>query len=226
MTFMRRNDWMIPAGLVLLSIIPAVGGLVRMQQLAQGAAGMTPDNARFFTSPVLIIAHVMAAIPFALLGAFQFWPTFRKKNRVWHRGAGRLLVLLGLVVAITGLWMTLAYPWAPNDGLPTYVERLVFGSIMLFSMLMGIDAIRRRNFKLHGEWMLRAYAVGMGAGTQVITHVPFFLLVGQPGVVARGWLMGSAWVINLVIAEWLILRMRAARVTARPPRNARAQVFA
>ena len=222
MTSARRYDWMIPASLVLLSFVPAIGGVVRLHQLA-GGAPITPANARFFASPALIVVHIVAAVPFSILGAFQFWAAFRRKNRPWHRAAGKLLVVLGLVVAVSGLWMTLVYPWAPNDGAPTYIERLVFGSIMLASMLLGVDAIRRRDFKTHGDWMLRAYAIGMGAGTQVITHMPFFILVGEPGVTARGWLMGSAWVINMVVAEWLIHRARVARASVvRAPRSAQA----
>ena len=64
--------------------------------------------------------------------------------------------------------------------------------------------------------MIRGYAIGLGAGTQVLTHVPWFLLVGQPGEVARAVLMGAGWVINLVVAEWIIRKQpaRSSVVTA------------
>ncbi len=55
--------------------------------------------------------------------------------------------------------------------------------------------------------MIRAYAIGMGAGTQVLTHLPWFILMDvKPGETARGIMMGAAWVINLTIAEWIIRR--------------------
>jgi hypothetical protein len=38
--------------------------------------------------------------------------------------------------------------------------------------LLGIEAILARSFTAHGEWMLRAYALGLGASTQVLTHLP------------------------------------------------------
>ena len=75
---------------------------------------------------------------------------------------------------------------------------------------MNLYAIRRRDFASHGAWMTRAYAIGMGAGTQVLTHLPWFVLVGTPGESARTFLMGAGWVINVVVAEWII-RSRDAR---------------
>jgi hypothetical protein len=54
--------------------------------------------------------------------------------------------------------------------------------------------------------MTRAYAIGMGAETQVLTHLPWFILVGKPGESERAALMGAGWVINLVVAEWVIRR--------------------
>jgi hypothetical protein len=54
--------------------------------------------------------------------------------------------------------------------------------------------------------MIRAYATGLGAGTQVVTHLFWLLLVGQPTGFSRAVLMGAGWVINLAVAEWIIRR--------------------
>jgi hypothetical protein len=59
--------------------------------------------------------------------------------------------------------------------------------------------------------MMRAYAIGLGAGTQVLTHLPWFILFGKPGESSRAVLMAAGWVINLAVAEWVI-RRRPARV--------------
>ena len=55
---------------------------------------------------------------------------------------------------------------------------------------------------------MRAYALGIGAGTQALTQLPWLLLFGAPDDLTRAWLMGAAWVINLAAAEWLIWRRR------------------
>jgi hypothetical protein len=120
---------------------------------------------------------------------------------------GRLLLPCAATVAVTGLWMTLTYPWPAGDGWLLYAERLVVGSAMLLSVALGIIAIGRRQFVRHGEWMIRAYALGMGAGTQVLTHLPWFLLSDvAPGETPRAVMMGLGWLVNVVVAEWIIRR--------------------
>lgn len=210
----RRPDWRNPALLILLTLVPAIAGTGRLVELASGAA-ITEANARFFAAPLPVVLHILSVIPYAILGALQFAPGFRRRHRVWHRTAGKALLVLGLVAASSGLWMTLTYPWPVGDGVAVYVERLVFGSIMLFALVRAALAIPRREFVSHGEWMTRAYAIGLGAGTQVLTHLPWFLLVGKPGETARGVFMGAGWVINVVFAEWLIRRQRARRAPSR-----------
>lgn len=202
-TTSKRADWLVPAGLIVLNLVPAVGGVARMTELATGGP-MTPENARFFEAPLPVLLHILSAIVFGLLGALQFSPALRRRS---HRAAARILVPSALLVAGTGLWMTLTYPWPAGDGVLVYVERLVFGTAMLACTVLGVEAIRRRDFAEHGAWMTRAYAIGLGAGTQVLTHLPWFLLMdAAPGELARGVMMGSAWVINLAVVEWILGR--------------------
>jgi len=204
-TASRRSDWLVPAGLVLLSLVPAIAGTSRLAQLASGAE-VTPANARFFAMPLPVVLHILTAIPFSIIGAFQFAPAFRRRNRGWHRAAGRVLVVCGMGAALSGLWMAHSYPWPEGDGEILYVLRLVFGSAMALSILFGIDAIRRRDFATHGIWMARAYAIGLGAGTQVLTHLPWFVLVGKPDELSRAVMMGAGWVINLMVVELALAR--------------------
>ena len=206
----RRREWMLPVGLIVLSLVPAVAGMARLAELAGGAV-ITAANARFFATPLPVVLHIISVIPYAIVGALQFAPAFRRRHREWHRAAGRVLVVLGLTAALTGLWMAHYYPWPAGDGVVLYAERLVLGSAMTMSIVMALDAIRRRKYTAHGEWMMRGYAIGMGAGTQVLTHMPYFLLVGKPDESTRAVLMGAGWVINVVVAEWIIRRQSSRR---------------
>lgn len=204
--------------IIAVSLVPAIAGTMRLEELARGAK-VTVDNARFIRAPWPVTLHILAVVPFSILGALQLAPIFRARFPAWHRGVGRLLVLAGVMAALSGLWMTLSYPWPAGDGVAVYVMRLIAGSVMLLSIAISVMAIARRDFETHGRWMLRAYAMGMGAATQVLTHVPWFILVGQPSEGRRSVLMGSAWVINALIAEWLIIasgrrqRQRVQRVS-------------
>jgi len=204
-----RKDWLIPAGLIALSLVPALAGTARLAQLASGAH-ITPENARFFASPLPVVLHIPAVVVYSMLGALQFSPGFRRRHRAWHRASGYMLAPLGLVAALTGLWMAQTYAWPPGDGQIVYVERLIVGTAMVLCIGLGLHAIRRRDFASHGDWMTRAYAIGLGAGTQVLTHLPWFILVDlKPGKLPRGIMMGAGWAINMVVAEWIIRRRRA-----------------
>jgi uncharacterized membrane protein len=206
------------AALLLLSAIPLAAGAFRLMQLA-GGAEITPANARFFASPLPVVLHIVSAAVYALVGAFQFAPGFRRRWPGWHRWAGRLVVVCGLLVGLSGLWMTLFYPWPEGDGALLYIFRLLFGSAMVVSIVLGFTTIRRGNVNGHRAWMARGYALGLGAATQVLTLVAGELIAGPPSELSRALLMGAAWVINLAVAEWAIRKR-----LAHPARTASAVV--
>lgn len=198
--------------LLILSVVPAVAGTTRLAALVTGEP--SSSDARFFAAPLPVTLHILAVVPFSMLGAFQFAPRLRRTR--WHRIAGRLLAPLGLMGALTGLWMAHFYPWPEGDGQALYVMRLIAGAAMTATIVRGITELVRRNYAAHGAWMMRAYALGMGAGTQVLTHLPWFLLVGTPGETSRAILMGAAWIINAGVAEYAI--RRSSRSTERRAR--------
>jgi hypothetical protein len=135
-----------------------------------------------------------------------------------------VLAPCGLVAALSGLWMARFYPWPEGDGVLLYWERLVVGSAMVVSIVRALLAIPRRDFASHGAWMTRGYAIGMGAGTQVFTHLPWFIFVdGKPGEGPRAVMMGAGWLINVIVAEWII-RRGGRRVRAVAPRPSRVPV--
>ena len=200
-----RAAWRVPAALILLSIIPLTMGAFRLIELAEGAA-ITPSNARFFASPLPVVLHIVGAFVYAILGAVQFMPITRQRGARWHRLMGRLLVPVGLIVGLSGVWMTLFYPRAAGSSDLLFVFRLLFGSAMVLSIFLGLVAIRRRDVARHRAWMTRAYAIGLGAGTQVLTLMVGELVAGPPNELEHAWLMGAAWIINLGVAEWAIRR--------------------
>jgi uncharacterized membrane protein len=214
MTSSTKADWLIPTGLIALSLIPIAGGAVRLIQLG-GGSEITSDNARFFAAPLPVVLHIVSAVIYCVMGALQFATGFRHRHPRWHRAAGRILFPCGLVVAFSALWMTQFYPSgnfagplpASYDGPVLYWIRLLAGGAMALFLCLGIRAVQRRDFPRHGAWMMRAYALGLGAGTQVFTHLPWFLFPSIRGELARTLFMGAGWAINVAVAEWLISRM-------------------
>lgn len=207
--------WVVPAALIALSLIPVIAGAARLTQLTGGAT-VTPENARFFASPLPVITHIVTVTVYSLLGAFQFvpplrrGPALRRGRRSWHEISGRILVPAGLLAGLSGLWMSVFYTLPETDGEALLVLRLIFGTAMVGGIILGILAIRRRDFAAHGAWMTRAYAIALGAGTQALVLLPWILVVGPTDETTRAVLMGASWVINLVVAEYAIRRRHAA----------------
>ncbi|WP_460335253.1 DUF2306 domain-containing protein [Actinoallomurus acanthiterrae] len=210
-----RTDRLVAAGLLLLTVVPVSAGMARLAELLGGAV-VTPGNARFFASPVPVTVHIISVTLYSVLGAFQFLPGLRRRNPRRHRVVGRLLVPSGLAAALSGLWMTVFYPRPATTGDLLSGLRLVFGSAMIVSIVLGFAAIRRRDIARHRAWMIRGYAIGLGAGTQVFTQGSWILLVGPLGKPSSALTMGAGWLINLAFAEWLIRRHRPSRSVASP----------
>jgi uncharacterized membrane protein len=185
-----RTGW-VPFALVALVLLPLFFGALRLVELAGGPVLM-PANPRLNASPVPVAVHIVSAVGYTVLGAFQF-------------SAGRVLVMLGLAVAVSALWMTLGYARQPGTGVLAYLLRLGFGTAMTASLVLGVAAIRRRDIPRHRAWMTRAYALALGAATQLFTLAIGPAVFG-PGVLIHGLRLGAAWLINLAVAEYVIRR--------------------
>jgi len=64
---------------------------------------------------------------------------------------------------------------------------------------------------------MRGYAIGLGAGTQVVTLLLGEIVLGPPTVLARALLMAAAWAIILAVAEWIIQRHLSSRPRSASP---------
>ena len=207
----RRPEWLVPAGLITLSLVPMLAGSMRLTQLATGAT-VTAENARFFDSPVPVIVHIVSSSVFLVLGALQFAPSLRR--RPWHRRAGRIVAPAGVLSALSALWMTLFYSMPATYGPVLFVMRVVLAGAMIAAIIYAFLAIRRGDVRTHSAWMTRAYAIGLGAGTQVFVFLPWTLLLGAPDQLTYSLLMGAGWAVNLIVAE-IVIRRRARKALPR-----------
>ncbi|MCL1872042.1 MAG: DUF2306 domain-containing protein [Promicromonosporaceae bacterium] len=200
------RPWLVPAGLVLLSLVPVAAGAARLGELASDPA-VTAANARFVEAPVPVVIHIVSVTVYSLVGAFQFAPELRRRHPRYHRFAGRVLVPAGLLTAASGIWMTLTYDLPAKDTPVVDGARLVVGTAMAACLVLGVAAILRGDVTHHRAWMARAYALAMGAGTQAVIIAPFTLATGTEPPVRNTVLMLLAWVLNVAVVE-VVLRRR------------------
>jgi uncharacterized membrane protein len=212
----------VPFALVALVLLPAIFGSLRLIGLA-GGPQLMPADPRFAASPLPVVMHIVSAVAYAVLGAFQFSAALRRRRPGWHRAAGRVLVVLGLAVAFSALWLTQFYPRQPGTGELAYGFRLAFGSGMAASIIVGFAAIRRGDVARHRAWMTRAYALALGAGTQVFTKGIGPAVFGTSELTSD-LSLGAGWAINLAVAEYVIRRPARRRTISRPTVRATAKV--
>jgi uncharacterized membrane protein len=197
---------LIPSGLLALGLIPFAATGVRLFDMGF-ATEITPDNARFFAAPAPILMHAAGMGLYMFLGAFQFSPGLRQRLPRWHQLSGRILVVAGLIGAIGGIWMTQTYPSQPSNPPELYGFRITFGLAFILCLLLGLRAILQRDVVRHRAWMMRAYAIGLGAGTTVFTFgLALLLSGGNASDQAFALATAAGWIINLTVAEWLIHR--------------------
>ena len=209
------SSWGVPAALMVLGTIPVIAGSLRLVELSGGASTM-PSDARYDASPLPVVVHIVCATVFAMLGALQFSPQMRRRHPAWHRRAGRVLVVAGLGVALSALWLNQFFPRAGATREVLYPLRMAFGAAMVITIVLGFRAARRRDFSRHRAWMIRSYAIGLVAGTQVFTLGIGGAVFGT-GDLTTALMMGAAWAINLAVGERAIRRKRPRRRSATTP---------
>jgi len=201
---LTKPEWVILIGLLLLSLVPCLGGGVRVTELLTGIEVM-PENPRVQSAPVPVMIHLLGSVPYCILGILQFLPSIRRAFPIWHRKSGKFLILAGLLAASSGLWMTHYYEFPEElQGPLLYWVRILVGLGMIVALSLGFFAVLKKKITEHKAWMLRAYALGQGAGTQVFVIIPWIFLAEEPVGVSRDILMTLAWAINLIVVQAII----------------------
>jgi uncharacterized membrane protein len=193
---------------------------LRLLELSGQSVAIDTDP-RFTADAAPLVVHVLSAAVFAVLGAIQFVPRLRRRPARYHRRAGRAALAAGLVTGLSALWMTIAYDLKPGSGPMLFVVRLLVSTGSVVALLLAFRAIRGGDLRTHRAWMVRAYALGLGAGTQAFTQGFGEPLTGS-GVLAHDLQMTAGWVINLAVAEWVVRRRRGASPPGQAVRRARA----
>ncbi|MEU4427756.1 DUF2306 domain-containing protein [Actinoplanes sp. NPDC024001] len=165
----------------------------------------------------VLVVHVLTAAVALVLGPVQF-----RARRRWHRAAGRVYLLAGVLPsAVT------AIPVAIYSGRPlTQVGLSVAAVLWLITAGLAYRAARRRDLTAHREWMMRNYALTFLAVTARVL-VPLMMLAGlatgagaaPETLIPVGQILG--WVVNLAVVEVLIRRRRGAPAVRRTPARGR-----
>ncbi len=152
--------------------------------------------------------HVFTSIFLLLAGFTQFYNPFKKLNKV-HRLMGKFYIfILLLLSAPAGLVMSLY----ANGGLPSQIAFTLLSVLWMFFTYKAYKAIRKRDFILHGNFMIRSYALTLSALTLRAWKYILVLLFHPPPMDVYMLVAWLGWVPNLIIAEWLIRTKFSAKI--------------
>lgn len=194
--------------LAFCTFIPVMMAAVRVVQIPLGT--LPEDSLRLAAVPVAFFFHALAGLLFGLLGPLQFARALRRRFGKLHRLAGRVFVVAGAGMALSGLALLLQVESIATGLLDA--ARGTFGLALIATLSLGVAAARECDMPRHRAWMIRAYAIGMGQGTVALVMFPLYLVTGEPptGLTTDIVVVGM-WLLNIALGEWVIRRMSSQR---------------
>lgn len=205
-----------------LVVAMAVVAVVATPVLLYPYLSLDPSRSRIPVSSDLhyaaLVVHVLTAATALLLGVLQLVPRIRAR-RTLHRRVGRTFLVAGVVAfGLTGIPLALTTP----NGDVTRYGIMVPAIGWLVCAALGWTAIRAGRLADHRAWMIRTYALTFFAITTRML-VPLLIAVQMPfqehrsadvvrqlvtSTIPYGQWLG--WVIDLVVAQYVIHRLRQA----------------
>jgi len=160
-------------------------------------------NPGFDEHPVIIGSHVVLGGLYLAFALPQFASSVRQRRPRVHRAMGRVAVAAGGVAGVTALLITLLFPYSGPRAIGVVGP---FACWFVFSLARGLWLARRRDYRAHREWMIRALAIGTSIATMRLIFVPSMLLLGAYEDEERArWLslvsFGAAFVLHSAVAE-------------------------
>jgi len=202
------------AAIALSVMILLVFAAIRLVDMTRDPPPTDAFGVRYVRHPWVALLHMVPGLLFLSLAPLQFVARIRQRRIDLHRGLGRILATCA---AISGLFALVANFRLPAfGGISTQAATAFFGPIFLFSLAKAIHHIRRKEVRLHREWMIRTFALAMGVANIRVFIALFTALsdVGFEEVFGTSFWLGLG--INLLVAEvWINKTRVAAQLTDR-----------
>jgi hypothetical protein len=185
---------------------------------------------------MLILLHIAGGIVAIIVGLFQFVGSLRDAYPGVHRAMGYLYLSAVFLAGCAGLWLSPDTPVFAAHGLTDltaidlsmlglspsflgysaasrfspnqlFLVMVGFGTlalVWLFTAALAFARARQRRFDEHRAWMMRSYSLTFAAATVRLAGLPILVLTRDPivAITCTFW----SWILNLVVAEWLIRR--------------------
>lgn len=193
------------AGYYVMAVFSLLIAAIQLRFLFMPMSAASPDMVHHIAVvPVAFWLHVIGAAVALALGVAQFASGLRMKHPSVHRWTGRAYATAVLFGAPAGLILALN----ANGGFVTQSGFSLLALAWGITTFVAVRHVRNGRYVLHSQWMVRSYALALGAVTLRL-QVPFLvnmLETDYTGVLPIiAW---SSWVPNILIAEWMIRKQQ------------------
>jgi Predicted membrane protein (DUF2306) len=151
---------------------------------------------------VSFYVHVFTSIFVLLAGFTQFSGTILHRYPLLHRRMGMSYIIIVLFFSGPASFLMAINA---NGGLPAKASFTLLSLCWFMATLLSYYYVRKKNYAIHGEWILRSYALSVSAITLRFYAYLFdvFNIHARPleVYITVAWL---SWVPNLIIAEIMI----------------------
>ena len=176
---MRTLGWV---AIVLSVILLLVDGANRLADMTQHPPPTGAFDVRYVQHPWVALLHMVPGLLFLTLAPLQFVARIRQRRIGLHRGLGRMLAICAAISGLFALVVNFRFP--AFGGISTQAATVFFGALFLFSLVKAIRHIRRKEVHLHREWMIRTFALAMGAAS-IRVFIGLFVLSETMGILQR-----------------------------------------
>jgi uncharacterized membrane protein len=188
-----------------LIIMSAISRLIGVGEFLATGETADPDNRHYASHLLVTLLHLIPGTFFIVLGPLQFVSAIRNRWPAFHRVLGRLLVICGLMTAVTALVMNATFP--PVGGTAKSIAVVMFSLFDIAAFAIAWRAIMKGQVAKHRDWMIRAYAILLSVSTARFFFIPYFIFYGMPNNLVIDTGMCSAFLVNWVMAEVIINKL-------------------
>ena len=158
---------------------------------------------------IAFFIHVYASFWVLLAGFTQFSKKLMRSNSKLHRSFGYIYVInILLITGPAGLLMG----FYANGGITSRIGFVLLAALWIFFTAMALIRARQKNFKSHRAYMIRSYALTLSAITLRAWKYAITNTVELPPMDVYRVVAWVGWVVNLIVAEFLIRKFNSSRV--------------
>ena len=136
------------------------------------------------------------------IGWLQFLKNFRSRNLSLHRKFGYAYIIAIVLCSSPAAFYMALYA---NGGFNNVVGFGMMAVCWFGFTVMAFMNVKKGDIDAHERWMIRSFAVTLGAVTLRI-FLPLMIVMGISEAEAYQTIAWFCWVPNLFVAEWIIQR--------------------